>query len=163
MKTLVKVRSACCLANASTSHYDMHGFPSQSFIECVGVMKMFDSIEHEISEVMDLEKQNGFRYDFQEAQDAIIELMRHVIRGVQQDEAKSTSVQGIDDESTYQAVDWAQKILPQKYREGQSEYFGKKGMSLLVSSFTIKDPNRFGTGKRDKLDLSSHLDFEFHR
>lgn len=35
--------------------------------------------------------------------------------------------------------DWAQKILPQEYRESQKKYFGKKGMSLLVGSFVWKD------------------------
>ena len=113
----------------------------------MGVMEMFDRIELEISQVTDPEKENELQYDFQQARDALIELMRHVIRGVQQDEAKSMSIQEMDDESTFQIVDSAQKILPQKYREGQSEYFGKKGMSLLVSSFTMKDKKQSGTGK----------------
>ena len=135
----------------------------RSLIECIGVMKMFDLIEQEICGVIDLEKQNEHQYDFQEARDAIIELMRHVVRGVQQDEAKSMGIHGMDDESSFQIIDWAQKILPQRYREGQSEYFGKKGMSLLVSSFTMKDPKQSGTGKCDRPDLHSHLDFDFYR
>jgi hypothetical protein len=112
----------------------------------MGVMQMLDCIELEVSQVIDPEKRNELQYDFQQARDAIIELMRHVIRGVQQDEAKSMSIQEMDDESSFQIVDWAQKILPQKYREGQSEYFGKNGMSFLVSSFTMKDTKQSGTG-----------------
>jgi hypothetical protein len=31
--------------------------------------------------------------------------------------------------------DWAQKVLPLSFREKQSDYFGKKGMSLAVDVF----------------------------
>ena len=37
--------------------------------------------------------------------------------------------------------DWAQKVLPQEHREGQSRYFGKSGMSLLIGSFLWKGKN----------------------
>ena len=28
--------------------------------------------------------------------------------------------------------DWAQKVVPRKYREAQKDYFGKQGMSTLI-------------------------------
>ena len=34
-------------------------------------------------------------------------------------------------------LDHKQKILPMKYREGQIEYFGKKGMSLLGTMHVV--------------------------
>ncbi|CAF1213905.1 unnamed protein product, partial [Didymodactylos carnosus] len=40
----------------------------------------------------------------------------------------------------YMTIDWAQKILPTEHREEQSKYFGKKGMSVLVGSFTMNNP-----------------------
>ena len=41
----------------------------------------------------------------------------------------------------FATFDWAQKVLPQEHREGQSKYFGKSGMSLLIGSFLWKDKN----------------------
>ncbi|CAF3371623.1 unnamed protein product [Rotaria sp. Silwood2] len=45
----------------------------------------------------------------------------------------------MDDDEAFCTFDWGQKILPQEHREGQSAYFGKKGMSVLVGSFVWKD------------------------
>ena len=39
----------------------------------------------------------------------------------------------------FATFDWGQKVLLQEHREGQSTYFGKSGMSLLVGSFVWKD------------------------
>ena len=39
--------------------------------------------------------------------------------------------------------DYCPKSLPTKYRQGQKEYFGKKGMSLHVDILCIKKDNVF--------------------
>jgi len=46
----------------------------------------------------------------------------------------------MDDDEAFGTFDWAQKIVPQEYREAQSKYFGKSAMSILVGSFVWKDP-----------------------
>ena len=45
----------------------------------------------------------------------------------------------MEEDEAFCTFDYAQKILPQQYREAQSAYFGKKGMSVLVGSFVWKD------------------------
>ena len=45
----------------------------------------------------------------------------------------------MDEDEAFCTFDWGHKILPQKHREAQTTYFGKKGMSVLVSSFVWKD------------------------
>jgi hypothetical protein len=97
---------------------------------------------------MDIEEKNELRYDFQQAREAIMELMRHLVRAVQQDDAKSIMLNELDEETAFVTIDWAQKILQQQHRESQSEYYGKKGMSVLVASFAIKDCNQPGKGKQ---------------
>jgi hypothetical protein len=80
-------------------------------------------------------------YDFKTVWDAIFQLMAHRIRAAQQEQQKKKYLDEIDDTTAFLTVDWSQKILPQQFREGQSSYFGKKGMSLLVGSFAFKAPS----------------------
>lgn len=78
-------------------------------------------------------------YNFQLARESIFEMFRHRIRTVQQDAAKARTLASMSKTTAFETIDWAQKILPQSFREGQTAYFGKKGMSALVGSFTFYD------------------------
>ena len=51
---------------------------------------------------------------------------------------KSESFSVLNDESCFWLKDYAQKILPFKFREGQKDYFGKKGMSMHIDVFFLK-------------------------
>ena len=117
------------------------------FIDCANIIRTLDFFDEQINQIIDIEQRNELQYDFQQVREAIIELMRHLIRAVQQDNAKSMLLGQMDEETALVTIDWSQKILQQKHREGQSEYYGKKGMSLLVASFTIKDANQIEQGK----------------
>ena len=52
--------------------------------------------------------------------------------------AKSDILNDLDESSAFWFQDFAQKVLPVKFREGQHEYFGKRGMSLHVDVFFVK-------------------------
>ena len=52
-------------------------------------------------------------------------------------------------------IDHKQKVLPMIYREGQVEYFGKKGMSLL-GAMLVRRVERATKGKSAK-GLSMHF------
>ncbi|CAF3032107.1 unnamed protein product [Rotaria sp. Silwood2] len=67
--------------------------------------------------------------------------MCHRVRAAQQEIQKKKYIDQMDETTAFLTVDWSQKILPQQFREGQTAYFGKKGMSLLVGSFVFKDPS----------------------
>ncbi|CAF1126531.1 unnamed protein product, partial [Didymodactylos carnosus] len=58
---------------------------------------------------------------------------------LQQNTAKANDIKNLSDDCAYMTIDWAQKILRTEHREGQSKYFGKKGMSVLVGSFTMNN------------------------
>lgn len=65
--------------------------------------------------------------------------MKHQIRDSQQRKAKTFCFDNLDDETAFWLKDFAQKVLPMRYREGQREYFGKKGMSMHVDVFFRKN------------------------
>jgi len=118
------------------------------FIDCANLIILLDLIDQQINQIIDIEEKNELQYDFQQAREAIIELMRHLIRAAQQDNSKSILLDQMDEETAFLTIDWAQKVLQQKHREGQSEYYGKKGMSVLVACFTMKDSSQSESGKQ---------------
>ena len=100
--------------------------------ECNDIMTTLDTI-------LDLAEKNGdpeILYDVKQNIDAIIEWIRHSLRGVQQDRAKRDGMECLQSlEYAFWLKDWAQKVLPSTFREKQSDYFGKKGMSVHIDVF----------------------------
>ena len=78
------------------------------------------------------------QYDVKQSIESIIKYMKHQMRDFQQRHAKSFCFNNLDEATAFWLKDFAQKILPQSYREGQKEYFGKKGMSLHIDVFFRK-------------------------
>ena len=59
----------------------------------------------------------------------------HLLRSVNQEEARLDIVNALDDTSVLLLKDWAMKFLPRKFRESQTDCFAKRGISwhLTVS------------------------------
>ena len=79
-------------------------------------------------------------FPFFPAWDSVFQLMGHQVRATQQEQQKRKYIGALDESTPFLTVDRSQKILPQQFREGQSSYFGKKGMNLLVGTFIVKVP-----------------------
>ncbi len=103
---------------------------------------MFDQIEDNINTIVDEEMKGELMYDLNIVWDSIVQLMSHRVRAAQQEQQKRLYIDEIDETTAFLTVDWSQKILPQQFRESQSSYFGKRGMSLLVGSFVLKVPSQ---------------------
>jgi hypothetical protein len=123
-------------------------------LECISVAEMFDQIEDAINTIAVEETKGELLYDFKLALDSVFQLMGHRIRAAQQEHQKEKYLGEMDETTAFLTVDWSQKILPQQFREGQSSYFGKKGMSVLVGSFLFKQPS---DSKRHKIILKLSL------
>ena len=52
------------------------------------------------------------------------------MRDVKQKKAKEFAFSKISETVAFRLRDFSEKVLPIKFREGQKEYFGKKGMSF---------------------------------
>lgn len=110
------------------------------YLDCMLIAELFDEIEDAINIIFDQETRGELLYDLKQVWDSVFQLMAHRIRAVQQEEQKKKYLEVMDGTTAFLTVDWSQKILPQQFREGQSAYFGKSGMSLLVGSFAFKEP-----------------------
>lgn len=104
-------------------------------LDCLNIIQTLDEIKQNIAKISDQDLRTEVSYDFENAVEHIIEWFRHNIRAAQQDSEKTTILSEMGNDEAFCTFDWAQKILPQEYRESQKKYFGKKGMSALVGSF----------------------------
>ena len=57
----------------------------------------------------------------------------HLLRSVNQDECRLDILSSLSSSSILLVLDWAMKYLPRKYRESQSDWFGKRGISWHVA------------------------------
>ena len=57
----------------------------------------------------------------------------HLLRSVNQAEARVDVIEKLDETSVLLVQDWAMKFLPRKYRESQRDWFSKRGISWHVT------------------------------
>ena len=63
----------------------------------------------------------------------------HLFRSSNQDQARFDVLQILNQESTLLVLDWAMKFLPRKFRESQTDWFGKRGISCHITVATRKN------------------------
>ena len=57
----------------------------------------------------------------------------HILRNIHQDVARVDVLETLDESSVLVVQDWAMKYLPRKYRESQTDWFGKRGIPWHIS------------------------------
>ena len=57
----------------------------------------------------------------------------HTARSINQDSARVDVLESLDESSVFVVQDWAMKYLPRKYRESQTDWFGKRGIPWHIS------------------------------
>ena len=99
-------------------------------------MDSFNTTENELDDL---------RYTYQLAVQEIQAWKSHQLRSVRQDTARKSVLEGLDDSSVHITQDWAMKFLPLKYRETQSDWFGKQGISWHISVVARKKGGKLQT------------------
>ena len=82
-------------------------------------------------------------YTFQQYKQAIESGKAHQLRSLQQDKARTELLERLDEMMVLVTQDWAMKWLPQRYRETQADWFGKRGISWHVSVVVRKLAGEF--------------------
>ena len=104
-------------------------------LECLSLIRTLETIENQIKNTVN---NKDVIYDVNNAIKCIVEYMKHQVHDTQQKKAKSDVFNDLDESSAFGLWDFAQKVLPVTFSEGQHEYFGKRGMSLHVDVFCQK-------------------------
>ena len=79
------------------------------------------------------DERDDLLYTFNQAVQAIESWKAHQLRSLQQDKAQTSLLESLDETLVLITQDWAMKWLPQKYRETQADWFGKRGVSWHIS------------------------------
>ena len=75
------------------------------------------------------EYQEDLLYDFEQARTDIFQWKSHILRSLNQDEAKQDVIRNLNDCSALVVMDKTMEFLQMKYREKQSDWFAKRGIS----------------------------------
>ena len=115
--------------------------------------EMEESIKKHSSHLYSQEQKHDLLYDFERSKNCIFLWKSHALRSVNQESAKQEALQSLDSQSVLVVIDWAMKFLQMKYREKQSEWFAKRGLSWHISSVISKDQET----QKAKVLLYAHL------
>lgn len=68
----------------------------------------------------------------------IKDLQKHILRSKNQERTRPYIVEQMEDGDAIITADWAMKFLPRRYREGQMDWFAKRGINWHVSVTLLK-------------------------
>ena len=98
---------------------------------CDLIPSVFDEVELALKDsplALSNEDKKEMEYVVCESKKNIQASKAHLLRAINQD-----VLQGLDPASMLVVSDWAMKFLPRKYRESQSNWFGKRGISWHIA------------------------------
>ena len=93
----------------------------------------------EVSETLDAAKnletdeQDELTFLVRTAKDAIFNWKAHQLRVVHQDKARLDVIDNLTEQDVFLTQDFAMKFMPIKFREAQTDFFGKKGLSWHIT------------------------------
>jgi hypothetical protein len=107
----------------------------QSCLQCEELSRVLNSIGNFLRDQAGLsqEQLQDLQYTYKQSTENIAAWKAHQLRSVRQDRARTACLNKLDEASVLIIQDWAMKFLPMKYRESQSDWFGKRGISWHIS------------------------------
>ena len=82
------------------------------------------------------EVKDDMTFTVETAKQEINAFKAHQLRYVKQDMARSDILDKVSEETMLFTQDWAMKYVPQRYRESQTQWFGKRGMPWHLTHVT---------------------------
>ena len=103
--------------------------------ECQNLRNVLEEVENQIRDSSwnpySNEQREDLLHDFKQVRTDILQWKAHIIRSVNQEAAEQDQLNMIAENpcSALVVMDWAMKFLQLKYREKQSDCYGKRGLS----------------------------------
>ncbi|CAF1103379.1 unnamed protein product [Didymodactylos carnosus] len=126
--------------------------------ECENLAATLEIIENEIKNLVDdRELVDRALARLRISSDAIDAWKAHLLRSVNQGLCRQELVYNLQDDTVFVYMNWAIKWLPEKYREPQENFFGKKGLSWHIS-VVVKEESSKDTVLKQESNFSSSAD-----
>ena len=109
-----------------------------------------------------IEKKEDLKHDHDEAREAIFQWKAHIIRTKNPERAKQNLLMSLQKNASLIVMDWAMKFIQLKYREKQSEWFGKRGINWHVSSVITRNAEDNGLEIMSYVHLFESCAQEWH-
>ena len=120
--------------------------------DCDSLKEVIQEIQRSISEysskINDKEKEDDLRYEADIAEVKIKEWKAHITRAQNQEQSKQNILLSLQQNEVFVILDWAMKFTQMKFREKQSEWFGKRGINWHICCVISR--------KEDKLEVTSY-------
>ena len=87
------------------------------------------------------EEQDEMEHEISQSIQSIEAWKAHLFRAINQDAARHEILENLDAQAVLVVMDWAMKFLPRKFREGQSDWYGKRGIPWHISVALRKNTN----------------------
>ena len=116
------------LITASSLPYQILAKTSFAALVCLQCQSFKEKVENNDISLTEEHRERA-RWEWEHAVIEIEAGKSHLLRTFQQDIARQDALNALNSETTLVINDWAMKLLPMKYRETQSEFFGKRGMN----------------------------------
>lgn len=104
------------------------------------IQAVADKIESPSISFYSTEQKEDLKYDLNQAEEMIYQWKSHIMRAENQDRSKQNVLNNLQSNSLFIIMDWAMKFTQLKYREKQSEWYGKRGMNWHVTCVISKSP-----------------------
>ena len=124
-------KKKCSRAGEKTADFSERCFCEDHEIVCdeyINLIETFAAMEKMLDEMGN----KWLKHKYIQAVHDVLQLKMHLLRAVHQDRAKTDLYGQLSDKRALIIFDFAMKFLPQKYREAQVDFFGKKGDLILV-------------------------------
>ncbi|CAC5378167.1 unnamed protein product [Mytilus coruscus] len=115
------------------------------YVETENIDATLDLIKDKADEKVTWENKEAVMYTVEESILAVKKWKAHIIRSRNQEEARSSIVEDMTHTDVVITSDWAMKFLPRKYREGQVDWFAKRGINWHISVSLLKNQSSFST------------------
>lgn len=99
----------------------------------------------ENAEKKQIENKDALMFKVEKAVNDIKNLQKHIVRSKNQEFARKDIADNMEINDVIITSDWAMKCLPRRYREGQLDWFAKRGINWHVSVSLIKLQHRMQT------------------
>ncbi|VDI16834.1 Hypothetical predicted protein [Mytilus galloprovincialis] len=110
---------------------------TETCLNCDTIDSLFKEIQTLADEAV-FENKEAVLFQVEKAVSDIQEWKMHLIRSRNQNRARTNILSDMDDNECLIIADWAMKFLPRRYREGQTDWFAKRGLNWHISVAYMK-------------------------